>query len=106
MPKRLSVDPHALNHAATTVAARGDEWVSGHAAASSRISSARLGWTGRSADALAGRAAKWDSRAKALQHQIENHANDIRVTATSFTQADENHSTVLRNVAAGLPNPD
>jgi uncharacterized protein YukE len=96
MPKRLSVDPQTLNRAATTVTAGGDELATSYMAASSRISSASLGWAGRSADVLATRASEWDSRAKALQARIEHHANDIRASATAFTQAEDKHSTMLR----------
>jgi WXG100 family type VII secretion target len=106
MPKHLSVDPDSLNHAAAAVTGWGDELAAGQATASSRISSARLGWTGCSADALTTRTTEWDRRAKALQHRIEKHANDIRTSATTFAQAEDQHGLMLRNVAAGLPIPE
>lgn len=106
MPKRLSVDPHAMNQAAATVIGHGDELATGHAAASARISSAHLGWVGRSADALANRATAWDSRAEALQARIENHANDIRASAAAFAEADDKHSGMLRHVTSKLPKAD
>ncbi|MGB3483509.1 MAG: WXG100 family type VII secretion target [Mycobacterium sp.] len=98
MPKRLSIDPQALHHAATTVTARGDELATSHTAASSRISSAGLGWAGRSAEALGTRAAQWDSRNKALQARIDSHAANIRASATSFAQADAKHGAMLRSL--------
>ena len=106
MPKRLSVDPDSLNCAAAAVTGCGDELAAGQAAASSRISSARLGWTGHSADALTRRAAEWDRRSKALLGRIEKHANDIRTSATTFAQAEDEHGLMLRNVSAGLPIPE
>lgn len=103
MPKRLSVDPHAMNQAATTVTSSGDEMATSHTSASSRISSASLGWAGRSTEALTARAARWDSRNKVLVARIENHANNIRVSAAEFADADESHREVLSNLASGLP---
>lgn len=106
MPKRLSVDPHAMNQAATTVTSSGDELATSHTAANSRISSASLGWAGRSADALTARAARWNSRNKVLVARIEDHATNIRVSAAEFAQADDLHRDLLRNVASGLPNSE
>lgn len=101
MPNRLSIDPQALRQAATTVTGSGDDLATNHDAASSRISSAGLGWTGRSAGALSVRATEWAARNKALQVRIQNHANNIRTTAAEFARADDTHSTMLHNPPNG-----
>jgi WXG100 family type VII secretion target len=106
MPKRLSVDPHAMNQAATTVTGSGDDFSTSHTAARSRISSASLGWAGRSADALTTRVARWDSRIKVLVARIEDHANNIRISAAEFAHAEDRHREMLRNVAMGLPDSE
>ena len=52
-----------------------------HLAADGRIEAAAPGWTGRSAAALAQRAARWSAVSTALVTRIGEHAQDLHTCA-------------------------
>jgi WXG100 family type VII secretion target len=104
MPGELSVDIDALHQSATTVTGHGDELHASHTSASTRISRAEGGWAGQSAEALANRVAKWNTRTAEIVTTIGNHAQGMHTSATGFATNEQQSSDKLRDIASQLPN--
>ena len=104
MPKKFSVDTEALGQSATKVTGHGDDLHASHTTASTRISGAEGGWAGRSAEALASRVAKWNTRTTQMVTNIGDHAQGMHTSAAAFDANEQQSSDKLRDVASQLPN--
>jgi|EndMetStandDraft_8_1072994.scaffolds.fasta_scaffold112037_2 WXG100 family type VII secretion target len=104
MAAKLSVDIDALKQSATKVTGHGDDLQTSHTTASSQISGAASGWAGTSAQALANRVAKWNTRTTELVTNIGDHAQGMHTSATGFTTNEQHSGQELRDVATQLPN--
>lgn len=104
MPKRLSVDPDALVQSATKVIGHGDDLQASHTTAGTRISAAQGGWAGSSAQALASRLAKWNTRTTELVTKIGDHGQGMHTSAVSFATNEDESVEKLHQVASQLPN--
>lgn len=104
MPENLSVDIDTLTQSATKVTGHGDDLHASHAGASTRISAAAGGWAGTSAQALANRVAKWNTRTTELVTSIGDHAQGMHTSAAGFDANEHDSAEKLHDVTSQLPN--
>lgn len=87
----FQVNLEHLVTSAVDVSGHGEDLATRHLAADNRIESAASGWTGKSAEALATRAAQWTTTSAALVTRIGEHACDLHTDAQQFSKL-ETHS--------------
>lgn len=89
-----------LEHLVTSVAqitGRGEDFATSHQSVDNRIAAAELGWTGRSAEALARRVPQWSQNSTALVARISNHADQLSACGRTFAAMENRHASQLRS---------
>lgn len=91
----LHVEIEALAAAGVAVAAHGEDLAARHAAADHRIDAALAGWQGRSADALAGKAAQWTQDSRTLLARLSDHCQALHTGAAQFGEHEQRSAAAL-----------
>jgi WXG100 family type VII secretion target len=80
----LRVNLEHLATSAAQVTGHGEDLAISHLSADNRIADAQAGWAGRSAEALAHRAARWAANSTTLVTRIGEHANNLYTAGLTF----------------------
>lgn len=92
-------DLEDLVASAVTATGHGEDLAAAHLAADGRIEAAAPGWTGRSAAALAQRAAHWSAVSTALVTRIGVHAEDLHTCARVYGSTEEQRARALAELS-------
>src|SRR5581483_1111297 len=95
----LRVNLEYLVTSAAQITGHGEDLATSHLAADNQIAAAQGGWTGRSAEALARRAALWTENSTRLLIRIGDHASDFYSCAHAFSAAEQANAEKLKAVA-------
>src|SRR5690242_13545544 len=95
----LRVNLEQLVTSAAQITGHGEDLATSHLSADNRLAAAQSGWTGRSAEALARRAALWAENSTQLVTRIGDHASDFYSCAQAFSAAEHGNAEKLKAVA-------
>jgi uncharacterized protein YukE len=98
MTLRVSIEDLVASGLAVTD--HGENVATAHAAADGRIETARAGWQGLSAAALATKSVAWTQTTSALLTRMSDHAQGLHGGAQTYSQGEGNSSEAMRAVAA------
>lgn len=93
MSFRVSIEDLAASGVA--VAGYGEDLAVAHAAADARIAAAQPGWQGRSAAALAVKAARWASISTELLARLSDHAQALHTGAAELWDHEQRSAQAL-----------
>lgn len=77
----------------------GEDIAVSHTAADDRIEAARLGWQGRSAEALDAKAAQWAQTSRMMVRRLADHAQGLHGCANEFWAHERHGSEELDSLA-------
>ncbi|BBX06607.1 WXG100 family type VII secretion target [Mycolicibacterium aichiense] len=95
----LRVNIESLATSGTQIAGHGEDVAAKHAAAASRIDSARAGWQGASALAMSALSEQWLASTSALLTRLSDHAQALHTSALGFGEMEQRHSQKLEQPA-------
>jgi uncharacterized protein YukE len=97
----LTVNLEHLAMSAAQITDHGENLATSHLSADNRIAAAQAGWTGRSAEALAQRAARWTANSTALVTRMGDHADHFYTCGQAFSAMEDRHSQKLDSAVRG-----
>lgn len=94
----LEVSVEGLQAAAAAVTGLGEDMALAHNRSDGRVEGALPGWRGRSAAALATRAALWAEASRVLLARLGEHAEALRTSAAEFSADQRRGAQALDSV--------
>ncbi|MCV7282821.1 WXG100 family type VII secretion target [Mycolicibacterium flavescens] len=100
--RELRVNPSEIHRSSVEIDEITTTLTSALSASDAQIASARSGWTGKSADALASMSAGWEFATQLLAEVLSEHGKKFAAAATRYGRADESGAESVRSAAENL----